>query len=61
MNSQTNERTEQQALPTQQAPKKIYEKPAIVYREPLEATAGACDPNVGGKARIATCPTLVRS
>jgi len=31
-----------------QAPKQPYEKPEVIYRAPLEATAGYCLP--GGKA-----------
>ena len=29
--------------------KKPYEKPAIIHRQTLEAVAGVCDENVGGK------------
>lgn len=33
--------TRQQEL---DAPKRSYDRPAIIYRAPLEATAGACTP-----------------
>ncbi len=34
--------------------KKPYEKPAVVYREKIEARAGACTP---GKADTGACPS----
>ncbi|MBI5034133.1 MAG: hypothetical protein HZB51_26735 [Chloroflexi bacterium] len=35
---------------TPEQKKKTYEQPAIIYRAPLEATAGACSTNPPGKA-----------
>ena len=32
-----------------------YETPRIVYREPLEAMAGVCDPEANGKTTAAAC------
>ncbi|RMG54351.1 MAG: hypothetical protein D6723_05225, partial [Acidobacteria bacterium] len=34
--------------------RKPYEKPMIVYRQPLEARASICNPGAGGKSD-ATC------
>lgn len=36
--------------------KKVYEKPRIVYQQPLEATASACPSP--GKADVETCSPL---
>ncbi|MBM3130044.1 MAG: hypothetical protein FJ009_15655 [Chloroflexi bacterium] len=38
--------------PEADARKQAYEKPAITYRAPLEATAGACDVRPPGKTNI---------
>lgn len=35
-------------------PKQPYEKPAVIYRAPLEAVAGQCTPQPPGKANL-TC------
>ncbi|MEW5988393.1 MAG: hypothetical protein AB1791_17320 [Chloroflexota bacterium] len=50
--------TEQPALKNEE--KRPYEKPAIVYSQPMEGIAGACsdeDP-INGKADQAQCATL---
>jgi len=40
--------------------KQPYEKPEVIYRAPLEATAGQCTPSGGGKTAGAPgCTTLV--
>ncbi len=53
--------TEAQAEQTAPEPeiKKQYELPAIIYRAPLEATAGVCT-DFPGKAQGTTC-TIVNS
>ena len=43
------------------AKKKAYRRPAILYREPLEAMAALCTPSPPAKATVGTCPTAQRS
>ncbi|GEM_PF-1934731 len=43
--SQSSERTD-----TIERDRKPYEKPMIVYRQPLEARASICNPGAGGKS-----------
>lgn len=41
--------------------KKEYEKPAVVYRQAMEAVASVCDPNdpaSGGKEDSAICTVI---
>ena len=49
------------AQPEPAAPKQPYEKPAIIFRAPLEATAGVCSEAPGKTAYIPpdTCTVLV--
>jgi hypothetical protein len=35
--------------------KRPYERPAILFREPLEAVAAACTPTPPGKADLVQC------
>lgn len=39
----------QQATSQPKTEKKPYEKPAVIHRQTLEAVAGVCDTNIGGK------------
>lgn len=46
-------------VPSQdEAPKQPYEKPAVIYRAPLEATAGQCTPQPPGKTGLG-CTTIM--
>lgn len=52
-----NDPKKNQVLEQSTAPKQPYEKPAIIYRAPLEATAGQCTPQPPGKTGLG-CTTL---
>ena len=41
--------------------KKKYQRPEILYREPLEAMAALCVPRPPAKANVGTCPLAQRS
>ncbi len=56
--------TDSQTKDTQSKPqsgKKVYEKPAIVYRGPLEAMAGACGRFPPGPGKGVSPCTAIRS
>ena len=50
-----------EALPQNETPKQPYEKPAMIYRAPLEATAGQCTPQPPGKAGPSQECTTIQS
>ena len=41
--------------------KKKYQRPEILYREPLEAMAALCQPRPPAKANVGACPLAQRS
>lgn len=41
--------------------KKPYEQPAIIHRQMLEAVAGVCDPDVGGREDPSVCSGILFS
>ena len=41
--------------------KKVYRRPEILYREPLEAMAALCVPRPPAKANVGSCPAAQRS
>jgi len=57
MSNPKNEPTQPVVLPLAEPVKRPYEKPAILYHEPLEATAGDCDVRPPGKADISCSVT----
>jgi len=57
MSNPKNEPTQPTVLPLAEPVKKPYEKPAIVYRAPLEAVASDCTGLSGGKGD-GTCGNL---
>jgi len=43
------------AVEEQPSARRPYERPAILFREPLEAVAAACTPQPPGKADLVQC------
>ena len=53
MSDPKNEPNQSTVLPEAEAAKQPYEKPDVIYRAPLEATAGEC---TGATAKIGGTP-----
>jgi hypothetical protein len=58
MMNQSKETKDRVPLPEQRVCKKIYEKPRIIYRAPLEAMASVCVPRPPGKSIAGLCTIL---